>query len=85
MLSNYLLIAFRNIRRNKLYSLVNVGCLAVGIAVAMTISLYVLHEHSYDKWQANAARIFKVSSSIKYGNSSLEVDELGYQAGPMAQ
>lgn len=85
MLSNYLLIAFRNIRRNKLYSLVNVGCLAVGIAVAMTIALYVLHEHSYDKWQANAARIFKVSSSIKYGNSSLEVDELGYQAGPMAQ
>lgn len=85
MLSNYLLIAFRNIRRNKLYSLVNVGCLAVGIAVAMTISLYVLHEHSYDKWQANAARIFKVSSSIKYGNSSLEVDELGYQAGPLAQ
>src|SRR5580692_8624612 len=85
MLTNYLRIAFRNFRRNKLYSLVNVGCLAIGIAVAMTIMLYVLHEHSYDRWQANAWRIFKVSSTVKFGNSSLNVDELGYQAGPMAQ
>jgi putative ABC transport system permease protein len=85
MLTNYLRIAFRNIRRNKLYSLVNVGCLAMGIAVAMTIMLYVVHEHSYDRWQANAWRIFKVSSTLKYGNSSLNIDELGYQAGPMAQ
>ena len=85
MLTNYLRIAFRNIRRNKLYSLVNIGCLAIGIAVAMTIMLYVVHEHSYDRWQANAWRIFKVSTTINYGNSSLNVDELGYQAGPMAQ
>src|SRR5260221_788694 len=85
MMLNYLRIAFRNIRRNKLYSLVNVGCLAIGIAVAMIVVLYVVHEHSYDQWQANASRIFKVSSTIKYGNSSLEDDELGYQAGPLAQ
>ena len=85
MLTNYLRIAFRNIRRNKLYSLVNIGCLGIGIAVAMTIMLYVVHEHSYDRWQANAWRIFKVSSTLKYGNSSLNIDELGYQAGPMAQ
>jgi putative ABC transport system permease protein len=85
MLTNYLRIAFRNIRRNKLYSLVNVGCLAIGIAVAMTIMLYVVHEHSYDRWQANARRIFKVSSTVKFGNSSMNIDELGYQAGPMVQ
>ncbi len=85
MLTNYLRIAFRNIRRNKLYSLINVGCLAIGIAVAMTILLYVLHEHSYDRWQANAWRIYKVSTTIKYGHSSLDIEELGYQAGPMAK
>ncbi|HTI89405.1 MAG TPA: ABC transporter permease [Puia sp.] len=84
MLRNYLHIAFRNIRRNKLYSLANVGCLAIGIAVAMIIMLYVVHEHSYDQWQTNATRIFKVSSTIKYGNSSLDIEELGYQVGPLA-
>jgi putative ABC transport system permease protein len=85
MLKNYLRIAFLNMRRNKLYSLVNIGCLAVGIAVAMTIMLYVLHEHSYDRWHKNAGRIFKVSATLKVGTSSLNIDELGYQAGPMAQ
>jgi putative ABC transport system permease protein len=85
MLKNHLRIAFHNIRRNKLYSLVNIGCLAVGIAVSMTIMLYVLHEHSYDRWHKNAGRIFKVGTTYKFGNSSLNIDELGYQAGPMAQ
>jgi putative ABC transport system permease protein len=85
MLKNYLRIAFRNIRRNKLYSLVNIGCLATGIAVAMTISLYVLHEHSYDQWHANARHIFSVSTSQSYGTSTFFNDQLSYITGPMAQ
>ena len=85
MFANYLRIAFRNIRRNKLYSLINISCLAIGIAVVMTIMLFVLHEHSYDRWQANAGRIFKVSSTLAIGNSSVNFEQLGYQAGPMAQ
>src|SRR5580704_7758946 len=68
MLKNYLLLALRVIRRNKLYSLINVGCLAIGIAVAMTVMVYVLHEHSDDSWHANAGRIFAVSTSVKYGS-----------------
>jgi putative ABC transport system permease protein len=84
MLTNYLRIALRNIRRNKLYSLINISSLAVGIAVVMTIMLYVLHEHSYDRWQANAGRIFKVTSTLTFGSSSMNIDQLGYQAGPMA-
>jgi putative ABC transport system permease protein len=85
MFINYLRIALRNIRRNKLYSLINISCLAIGIAVVMMIMLYVLHEHSYDRWQANAGRIFKVSSTLEIGNSSVNFEQLGYQAGPMAQ
>ena len=78
MILHYLRAAWRGIRRNPFYSLVNIGGLALGMAVSMTIMLYVLHEHSYDRWQANARRIFKVSSTVKFGNSSLNVDELGY-------
>jgi putative ABC transport system permease protein len=70
MLRNYLLLALRVIRRNKLYSLINVGCLAIGIAVAMTVMVYVLHEHSYDGWHKHARRIFAVSTTVKFGSSS---------------
>jgi putative ABC transport system permease protein len=83
MLTNYLRIALRQLWRNKLYSFISIGCLAIGIAVVMTIMLYELHEHSYDRWQANAGRIFKVSSTLTFGSSSLNFDQLGYQAGPM--
>src|SRR6202046_1658118 len=69
MLKNYLLVALRVIRRNKLYSFINVGCLAIGIAVAMTVMVYVLHEHSYDGWHKNARRIFAVSTTMKYGST----------------
>jgi putative ABC transport system permease protein len=53
MFLHYLRVALRGFRRHKRYSLINIGCLAIGIAAAMTILLYVLHEHSYDRRQAN--------------------------------
>jgi putative ABC transport system permease protein len=70
MLTHYLRVALRTFRRNKLYSLINVGCLAIGIAAAMTILLFVLHEHSYDRWQANGKRIFALSATYSFGTST---------------
>ena len=83
MLKNYLLLALRVIRRNKLYSLINVGCLAIGIAVAMTVMVYVLHEHSYDGWHKNAERIFAVSTNTNYGSGSWRNFQLSYLTGPL--
>ena len=83
MLKNYLLIAMRNMRRNKLYSLINMGSLAIGIAVTMTILLYVLHEHSYDRWHTDASRIYAVSSTETYGGTSWQNYQLSYQTGPL--
>src|SRR3984957_3749816 len=83
MLKNYLLVALRVIRRNKLYNLINVGCLAIGIAVAMTVMVYVLHEHSYDRWHKNAGRIFAVSTSEKFGASNWQNYQLSYLTGPL--
>jgi len=83
MLKHYLLLALRIIRRNKLYSLINVGCLAIGIAVAMTVMVYVLHEHSYDGWHKNASRIYAVSTTEKFGNSSWPDYGQSYLTGPM--
>ncbi len=60
MIRNYLIAAYRNLTRNKTYSLLNVMGLAVGIAAFLMISLYVLFELSYDRYHENANRIFKV-------------------------
>ncbi|GAB3916415.1 ABC transporter permease [Larkinella terrae] len=59
MLRNYLKIAFRNLTRNKAYSFINIGGLAVGMAVAMLIGLWVYDELSFDKTVPNYARIAK--------------------------
>ena len=59
MISNYLKIALRNLLRQKSYSLINIVGLAVGIACCIVIMLYVQDELSYDRFNANAARIYR--------------------------
>jgi putative ABC transport system permease protein len=53
MLKNYLKIALRNLLRNKVYSFINIGGLAVGMAVAMLIGLWVWDELSFNKYHHN--------------------------------
>ncbi|MXX03535.1 MAG: FtsX-like permease family protein [Gemmatimonadetes bacterium] len=60
MLNNDLVIALRHFSRNKGYTLVNVLGLAVGMACAILIFLYVGHELSYDRYHEQADRIYRV-------------------------
>ncbi|MVM33804.1 FtsX-like permease family protein [Spirosoma sp. HMF4905] len=60
MLRNYLKIAFRNLVRNKVYSFINIGGLAVGMAIAMLIGLWIYDELSFDKYHKNYDRIATV-------------------------
>lgn len=60
MLKNYLKVAFRNIKRNKIFSLVNLLGLAVGMCCSFLIFLYVQHEFSYDRFHENSDRIYRV-------------------------
>ncbi|GGA95224.1 ABC transporter permease [Puia dinghuensis] len=85
MLIDHLRSALRTLRRNPFYSLISIGCLAIGIAVSMTILLYVLHEHSYDKWQANAKRIFSVAGTFKFGDAVFNMERMSYPTGPMVK
>ncbi|MCE7994462.1 MAG: FtsX-like permease family protein [Roseivirga sp.] len=57
MWSNYFKVAVRNIFKHKGYSALNVMGLGVGMACAMLILLYALHELSYDRFHVNADRI----------------------------
>jgi putative ABC transport system permease protein len=63
MIKNYLKIAWRNLVKNRIASLINVGGLAVGMAVAMLIGLWVWDEFSFDKQYKNIDRIARVDEN----------------------
>ena len=60
MLKNYLKIALRNIRRHKGYSFINIAGLAIGMACAILILLWIQDELSYDKFHENGDNIYRI-------------------------
>lgn len=60
MLTNHIKIAWRSILRDKGFSLINIGGLAIGIAACLLILQYVTYERSYDRFHTNADRIYRV-------------------------
>ena len=60
MLKNYIKIAFRSLSKNKLFSMINLSGLAIGMASFFVIMLYVGYERSYDKFNENHDNIFRV-------------------------
>ncbi len=56
MLKNYLVTAWRNIRKDKFYALLNVLGLAIGITAALFIFLYILNEITYDQIQCQSQK-----------------------------
>lgn len=60
MFNNYLLSVWRNFRRNRLFTTLNVSGLAIGIAACLLISQFVVHELSYDNFWPNGNRVFRV-------------------------
>jgi hypothetical protein len=66
MLKNYFKIAWRNLITSKGYSALNIGGLAVGIAVALLIGLWIYDELSFNKHHKNYDRIAQVMISENY-------------------
>lgn len=65
MFTNYITVAFRNIMKSKVYSALNIGGLAVGMAVSIMISLFVIDELSFDNFHQDKERIFKLETTYK--------------------
>lgn len=61
MPENYLLVALRNLRRQKGHAFINIAGLALGIACCLLIGLYVRTELRYDRHHEKADRIFRVT------------------------
>ena len=60
MLKNYIKIAFRNIRKQKAYTIINISGLAIGMAVCILIMIWVRYEMDYEKFHENRDRIYRL-------------------------
>lgn len=73
MFRNYLLVAWRSLQKNKVFSFINIFGLSLGLTCCILISLYLLHETSYDSQQVNSNRLYQVGTTfIHDGKTSRE-------------
>jgi putative ABC transport system permease protein len=62
MLKNYLITAFRNLKRHKVFTSINIVGLAIGFAVSLVITFYLIHGLTFDRFHDNAENIYRVLS-----------------------
>ncbi len=82
MLRNYLKTAFRSLWKNKGFSTINILGLAIGLATCLLILIYVADELSYDRWNVNADRIYRVDNEVKFGGNHMVLAVAAAPAGP---
>ncbi len=66
MFKSYIKTALRNIRKQKVYSIINLTGFSIGLACCILIFLYVKHELSYDNFHQKADRIYRIERNIDY-------------------
>ncbi|MFN8306817.1 MAG: ABC transporter permease [Ferruginibacter sp.] len=64
MIRTYFKIAWNNLRKNKVFSFINIFGLAAGLACCMLITLYIRNEISYDKYHKHAADIYQLGTNF---------------------
>ncbi len=84
MIWTYFKIAIRRLQKSRLYTLINLVGLTVGIASCLLIGLFIINELSYDRFNKNADRIVRMT--MQYGEGGKEKYALtGTKAGPQLQ
>jgi len=68
MFKNFLISAFRNLLRNKFYTILNILGLSIGLAAFIFILLYVRDEITYDKYNVKHERIYRIESDFNISN-----------------
>ncbi len=82
MVKNYLMIAWRNLVKNKIFSLINIAGLSIGLACAMLILLYVKDEVSFDRFHKNVNNIYRIVSKSKHAGVEYKDCNTGFLQGP---
>ena len=82
MLQNYFAIAWRNLRKNKVYSFINILGLAIGLACTIAIAIYILDEHGFDRFHSRFREIYRV---VEIQDHEGTLHPVAATPGPLAQ
>lgn len=85
MFKSFIKIAWRNLRKNKLYTFVNIIGLTIGITSCILIGLYVTHELSFDRFNQHADRIVRTTMEFTDGTTVDNSALSGTKVGPQFQ
>ena len=86
MLKNYLKVAWRNIKKNKTFSFINVFGLSIGLTCCLLIAIYLHNELSYDSYHKNVAQLYQLGTTfVKNGKDDLTANTPAPMAKAMQQ
>ena len=78
MIKNYLKVALRNLKKGKLFSVINIAGLSIGMAIALIIGLWIWDEVSFDKYHKNYDRLGQVWQFVQF-----DADKSSYNSVPI--
>ncbi|HTB25264.1 MAG TPA: ABC transporter permease, partial [Puia sp.] len=82
MIKNYIAVAYRNFIRNKIFSLINVLGLSIGISSALVIFLIVHYDLTFDKFEKDSNRLYRVVTIMTFSGTPMYFSGV---ASPMAE
>jgi len=82
MFRSYIKISWRNLLKSKAYSLINISGLAIGLACALAIGLFIQDEYSYDRFHRHASDIYRV---VQQQNQAGELYDVASSPGPLGE
>ena len=81
MLKNYILIAVRNLRKHRAFSLINILGLSLGLACCLLLTLYIQDEYSYDSNLQRKDDVYRIVTEFE---GVIGFDKLGTASPPIA-
>jgi putative ABC transport system permease protein len=85
MFLNYFTIAWRNLMKSKAYSFINIFGLAAGLTCCMLISVYLLHEVSYDSYQKDVKNLYQVATAFSFQHKETIIPATPWPMAPAMQ
>lgn len=85
MIQNYLKMAWRNLMKHRFISFINLFGLTMGLACCLLISIYIIHETSFDRYHSKADRIYRVTRNFNNpdGTVTLRLSTIAPPFGPL--
>ena len=82
MIKNYLKIAWRNLLKNKKFTIINLLGLSLGISVTLLLGTFVFFENTFDNFHENGSNIYRINSTLFLPDQQLDLSLTSGMVGP---